>query len=362
MIMQTRITDEHKPAVAEGGPNRGNTMKRIFFAMICLASLAATATAADKWKDLTEKDGLPGVGIQFLRQDSTGTIWIGTETGLGVFKDGNFSVVFKDRPVWDVFELGGGKFLVGTSRGATLLGGAQPLSFLADSTVTGFVRYDANTVWAIAKDPSTGRNALVAFDGAGFAPVAALKDQKITGIYRTSDGVIWISISGNGLIAVDPKTGPAAAARHLQGAEVTAMKEDSGKRLWFGLSQRGLLVYDGKGFTPHLTREAKGSTILAIEEDAKGTLWAATNDRGLFRYQGDTWTHDLKDESGISTMQPTSDGRIWISSQTIGGLRYWDGAKWVVSLESPMMMRCILETKDKQIWAGGILDGLHIKK
>ena len=337
-------------------------MKPIYFAIFCLASLAATATAADTWKDLTGKDGLPGTGIQFLRQDSTGTIWIGTESGLGVFKDANFSVVFKNRQAWDVFELGGGRFLAGTSRGVTLLGGDQPLSFLAGSTVTGFVRYDANTVWAIAKDPSTGRNTLVAFDGADFAPVDALKDQKFTGIYRTSDGVIWISISGNGLITVDPATGPGAAVRHLEGAEVTAMKEDSGKRLWFGLSQRGLLVYDGNGFTPHLTREAKGSTILTIEEDAKGAIWAATNDRGLFRYQGDTWTNDLKDEGGISTMQPTSDGRIWISSQATGGLRYWDGSKWVVSLESPMMMRCILETRDKQIWAGGILDGLHIKQ
>lgn len=337
-------------------------MKRILFAIICLASLAATAPAADTWKDLTEKDGLPGVGIQFLRQDSTGTIWIGTETGLGVFKDGAFSVVVKGRQVWDVFELGGGKFLAGTSSGATLLGGDQPLSFLAHSTVTGFVRYDANTVWAISQEKSSGRNTLVAFDGAGLAPVAALKDQKITGLYRTSDGVIWISISGNGLIAVDPATGPGAAARHLQGAEVKAMKEDSRKRMWFGLSQRGLAVYDGKAFTLHLTKEAKACTILAIEEDAKGTIWVATNDRGLFRYQGDTWTHDLKDEAGISTMQATSDGRIWISSPAVGGLRYWDGAKWVVSLESPMMMRCILETRDKQVWAGGILDGLHIRQ
>jgi len=341
---------------------KGNTMKAIFFAILCLASLAATARAADTWKNLTEKDGLPGAGIQFLRQDSTGTIWIGTETGLGVFQDGKFSVVVKGCQAWDVFELGKGRFLVGTSRGATLLGGDKPLEFLTHCTVTGLVRYDANTVWAISQEKSTGRNTLVAFDGAGFTAVAALKGEKITGIYRTSDGVIWLSISGNGLIAVDPKTGPGAAARHLQGTEVKSMKEDSKKRAWFGLSQRGLAVYDGKGITLHLTKEAKSSTILAIEEDAKGTIWAATNDRGLFRYQGGTWTHDLKDEAGISTMQATSDGRIWISSQTIGGLRYWDGAKWVVSLESPMMMRCILETRDKQVWAGGILDGLHIRQ
>jgi len=56
----------------------------------------------------------------------------------------------------------------------------------------------------------------------------------------------------------------------------------------------------------------------------------------------------------------TSDGKVWISTQTQGGLRFWDGKTWKVSLESFLPIRCLLETKSGEIWAGGILDGLHI--
>ena len=69
-----------------------------------------------------------------------------------------------------------------------------------------------------------------------------------------------------------------------------------------------------------------------------------------------------KDEGPINMIQTTSDGRVWISSQMNGGLRYWDGAAWKVSLDSPLPIRCLLEAKGGQVLAGGVLDGLHVKQ
>ena len=60
-------------------------------------------------------------------------------------------------------------------------------------------------------------------------------------------------------------------------------------------------------------------------------------------------------------MAATSDGKVWNSTQAQGGLRYWSGKKWVTSLDSPLPIRCLFESKDKKIWAGGVLDGVHVK-
>jgi hypothetical protein len=53
---------------------------------------------------------------------------------------------------------------------------------------------------------------------------------------------------------------------------------------------------------------------------------------------------------------------VWISTQHQGGLRYWDGKQWVVSLDSPLPIRALVETAKGQLFAAGVLDGLHIKE
>jgi ligand-binding sensor domain-containing protein len=100
--------------------------------------------------------------------------------------------------------------------------------------------------------------------------------------------------------------------------------------------------------------------VLNIVQDAKSHIWVATSATGLWRFDGVKWTNHLQEEGSINTLAVTSDGRVWICSQIRGGLRYWDGEAWQVSLDSPLPIRCVIETGGGDIWAGGVLDGVHI--
>ena len=88
----------------------------------------------------------------------------------------------------------------------------------------------------------------------------------------------------------------------------------------------------------------------------------ATSQSGLWCFDGKRWVSHLRDEGGINLLETTSDGRVWISSQAAGGLRYWQAGAWHVSLPGPLPIRCLLETRDKQLWAGGVLSGVYIKE
>ncbi len=72
------------------------------------------------------------------------------------------------------------------------------------------------------------------------------------------------------------------------------------------------------------------------------------------------WLQDLKEEGSINLLAADREGRIWISSQAKGGLRYWDGKAWRVSLESLLPIRCFLQTNEGVCLAGGVLDGVHV--
>jgi ligand-binding sensor domain-containing protein len=329
-------------------------------ALLVLAIAAATAAAAENWKHITKQDGLPGDEVQFIKQDDAGTVWVGTLSGLASLEDGRPVVRIKEGEFWDVLRVGKDRYWVGTAGGAVLLEGDKQTLTLQGNTVAPIMSYDEKTLWAISKNRGTEENVLVENSGEGWKPVARFQKERVVDLYKSSDGLVWVAVDGNGIYAVDPKKGPEQAVHHLEGLNVTAFFEDGRKQIWVGLWGRGVRVREANGWTAHLTKE--DSYIFSIRQDKTGKIWVATNAHGLWRYDGEKWVNDLRDEGGINMLAATSDGRVWVSSQTTGGLRYWDGKAWQVSLGTTLPIRCLLETKDGKLLAGGVLDGLYIKQ
>ena len=59
-------------------------------------------------------------------------------------------------------------------------------------------------------------------------------------------------------------------------------------------------------------------------------------------------------------MKMTSDKRIWVSTSGRGGLQYWNGTEWKISLEGPMPLRGLVELPKGVLIAGSVLDGLYV--
>jgi len=87
----------------------------------------------------------------------------------------------------------------------------------------------------------------------------------------------------------------------------------------------------------------------------------ATSAKGVWRqpFNKQQWENDLADEGAINLLATSRDGRVWVSSQMVGGLRCWDGMEWQISLDSPLPIRCFVEINGGTYIAGGVLDGVH---
>jgi ligand-binding sensor domain-containing protein len=345
---------------------------RVLPTLLLLALLAAGAPAGeDPWTHYAadRTAGLPGNEIQMLEEGPGGRIWVGTLNGLCWWTGEGFESLQDDEgqtldvSVWDVLVTGEETYWVGHSKGVTRVGPAGRESFLAGSTVSPVLPYGEGELWAVGKQLRTEVNTLYRYAPEdGWQPVERFAEERVADLYRAADGHLWVTIDGNGVYEVDPAAGPEAAVHHLEGYNVTALHQAPNGTVWCGLWGRGVMAWDGESWTRHLPEE--DAAILAITSDAKGNIWVATSAHGLWRkpFNAPEWRNDLREEGAINLLAATGEGRIWVSSQMQGGLRYWDAEAeaWKVGLASPLPIRTVLRAADGSIWAGGVLDGLHV--
>ena len=334
-------------------------MKNVFLLSAVLLAGLAPRSFGD-WRNLTTADGLPGNEVQFISQDDDGTIWVGTLSGLAKYSDGKFTTFVEGTGVWDVLKTGPGKYLIGAQSGTLTVDGEQRAWAHKGMTVAPIHRYGEKAIWIIGKSHGTEVSTLLQSTGGTWSAIAYFENRRVVDLFRTSNGHMWVVCDGNGVFEVDPAKGPEQAVHHLQALNVTTMAEDSRHRVWFGLWGRGVRVLEDGRWLSYVADE--DSSVFSIVEDTKGGIWVATSAHGLWHYDGNEWVNRLRDEGGVNMLSKTSDGKVWISTQTHGGLRYWDGKDWKVSLDSTLPIRCLLEAKNGELWAGGILDGLHILK
>ncbi len=141
-----------------------------------------------KFTAWTEKDGLPGATVRALKQDTDGTLWIGTyDSGLGRFKDGKFTrYTIKDglfdNGVFQILEDDFGWFWMNSNRGIYRVRKQELLDFAAGQL---------KTITSLAYTKSDG---MPSSEGNGGRWPAGVK---------TRDGKLWFPTMG-GVAMIDP--------------------------------------------------------------------------------------------------------------------------------------------------------------
>lgn len=334
----------------------------IRWVVLAVASVTLSAQAADSWQHVMKASQplFPGDEIQGIKYFAAkDQVWIYTLTGVAKAEKGILSPLkaLKDASVWDVTERPEGGFWVGYSGGALLINGESTMSTLQGATVAS-IQLVGTQLWAIAKNDQTDRNTLLLSTGTNWVPLAGFKDRKVLDLIPDAKGNAWVTLDGDGVIAVDPKKGEKGYQQHLPRVNVTSITTDSKGRVWCGLMSGGVMMLEGGAWKRHLDKENKAT--LTVAEDGAGKIWVATSGNGVWIFDGTEWKGMLQKEGAVNLLKVTSDKRVWVSTQQTGGLRYWDGKAWQVSLDSSASVNCLVEVRPGVLFAGSARHGLYI--
>jgi ligand-binding sensor domain-containing protein len=364
--MTLAIATRHPPASAGG-----------FWGLCGLAAALALATiapavAADPWKSIAvaSAPNLLADEIQLLVPARDGSLLVGTLAGLARLRgeavekvlDGVGDPKSPQKPkVWWVHEQADGTLWIGHERGVVRLKGADRKEFLPTLQVAPIIEVKPGRLWAIGKQAGSPDAGLYELHGEEWKRVPGSEKYKIEDMLLAANGRVWAIVEGNGVLEVDPAAAFDTAVHHLQGITVTTVHELAPGQIWVGTWSRGVAQWDGKEWKRHLD-SLKESSVLQIVRDKAGQTWVATSSSGVFHAPADLakWSQDLADEGSINLLFADTLGNVWISGQQTGGLRRHDGSTWAASLDSPLPIQCLVETREGRLVAGGVLDGLHI--
>jgi ligand-binding sensor domain-containing protein len=249
-----------------------------------------------------------------------------------------------------------GRHWIGTDNGVLALANGTTTRFLEKASVGRLARFGESACWAIADENGVTR--LMQVQGDKWAPVPRFVGKAVEDLFMTADGVVWVMIEANGIVAADPAAAPETWVHHLEGVNLRSFCLDARGRAWCGTWGRGVMVLEGGKWRGELGQEK--AVITAIVEDAEGHIWAATNANGLWQFDGERWTNHLREEGTINVLQAAA-GRVFISSQSNPALRVWTGEEWKALVDSPAMFRSVIEGPDGKLWAGNTLMGLYIE-
>jgi signal transduction histidine kinase/ligand-binding sensor domain-containing protein len=234
--------------------------------------------------------------IHALMQDHAGSIWFGSNAGLGRFRDGRFESFYRpgespsaDPCIWckggrervsALYEDRDGTILIGTSNGVARLKGGR-------------LRREKGLL-------------------------AQVRDY-VKVIYRDRHGNLWFGGDG-GLYHLDAgKMTHYGKADGLGSGSVTTMLEDRAGALWIGTSEG--LARLSNGVLSSWT-EANGwssSEVVSLYEDHAGVLWIGSFDKGLSRLEKGKLTHITTAQGlysdDIFGIMEDDQGFLWMASR-----------------------------------------------
>jgi signal transduction histidine kinase/ligand-binding sensor domain-containing protein len=273
------------------------------------------------------ENGAFGSFVWSLGEDSSGALWVGTESGLWRWKPGSPKrYATSGMRVGDLVKSDDDQILIGIS-GAGL---KRPIADKLES-------YPVHS--------SMNRNALL--------PDREVDSNKLL---RDRDGGLWIGTHQRGLIHIhNGRTDVFRKSDGLSGDISCSLFEDREGNVWFASSQ-GLDRFRALPVTTISAKQGLSSdyttSVLAATD---GSIWVAAHD-GLTRWKNGQTTifrkaNGLPDDS-IESLFQDDRGRIWVFTQH--GLAYFTDGKFVAVNGAPSQeVYSITGDKAGNLWLSG---------
>jgi len=323
-------------------------------------------------------DGLPNNTINSIAEGNNKTLFIGTENGLTIFKDGKFNSRFRrdellSTPVIALFKDRDGEIWVGTE-------GKGVLKYI-NGNFTYFTKENnlsSNVVTAIRED-SDGNLLVGTYDGKlnrlekdkfTALPISKLEIHSITEDY---EGNIWLGTEQAGLhVLKDGKFTTYGEIDGLSSNMVSSIAIDSEYNLWVGSTRKGVSVLRDGNFTVYDGTTVPGiDTVYSVFPGPNGKMYIATRTGGLFIFDpkdGMFEQHTKEDGlpgNEVTAVYETKDGKLLIGTWG-NGLAFYDGQSYKVfntknGLSNNNIRVLYEDPATKEIWIG-TENGLNLFK
>lgn len=276
---------------------------------------------------------ISGTSAHSLLRDSSGRMWIGTDSGLGMYSYMTDAVSEYSLPsrtgqsVLGVAEMDGNRLLV-LSPSEMLLFRTDSLAFcgtlpgIPEDVLFQSVRRCGNTIYV-----GTRKDGVYTLDVRSMSvskyPFPELDGVPVQDVLEQGPSTVWVATEGRGLLRVNPQSGEVRQyARSLPGGFssefVRTLAIDSDGDLWTG-SFTELEVYDRD--RDRFTVVPLHISVRSVYMDAAGGIWLGTFYDGVFCFNSyrDRFRVIEKSPSGlddnvIGPIMSGRDGNIWIGT------------------------------------------------
>lgn len=254
--------------------------------------------------------GLRSDTIYVFFTDREGVLWIGTNRGVSRFdRLGPFQQTVSDSPNGNFIRT-----LLRTSSGTIYAGSNRGLFVQDDDEWSPVTAYANKPIYALSEDRS--KKLLV---GSGVADANMLS-------FADFQGVKYAAVSGQGLVQMN------AGGYNIRHADESLTSVGSGgDRLWIGTAGKGLFSFDGRIFKPEIPADKLPSgTIWRILADAGQGLWIA-GEHGVFRVNAGE-PEKIIDAEDVRDVYVAGEN-VWAATTTRGLLHARKDARfgWLVS-------------------------------
>lgn len=287
-------------------------------------------TARENILYLDAGQGLTGLSIESIFQDSRGAIWFVTgDAGLCRY-DGNYFYYYSALTglnaltINDIIEDRKGNIWLGTPGGIYKYDGTHFVNYLIRGFVgtTSIVESGNGNIWF----GTVG--GIVEYNGetwTTYGPEEGLALQLVYCIMEDRSGNIWAG-GENGIIKLGKESIIyfQSSNRQMNDLRITSIIEDRQGYLWFGGT--GAIRYDGRTFEMYTRDQGLSDNgVLSILEDTEGDVWFGTRGGGISRYNGSSFAHYTSEEglsNKINCLMEDNDHNIWIGTEGNGVMKF----------------------------------------
>lgn len=284
------------------------------------------------FKKYTKKDGLPDNSVMCGAEDENNCIWLGSQYGLSVMKNGKvtyYDSTYNNMPnniVWCIFKDIDGTLWAGSGNGIYHLNPKAISNPLIKHYKTG--KGAQNNIRSIIR--TTYGELLAGCDIGGYcfkndSFIVNTERTFVNTIYEVRPGTVWYCGWGNNVYQY---TKNKLDTVYRFDTYIMSVTSDKKGNVWMASWDKGIYKYDWKKFTNYTIKEGLPANVFwSCVTDKEGNIWLGNwGQGGLIKYSGEKFTR-LTEKQGLLNNMPIKviedkSNNIWIGF--INGVTFYN--------------------------------------